>query len=87
MATAARAWRALAYQEGDKLMVLNGRTSSSACGKIRTSLGSEKPSIVPHPFEIVSIPVDQLGPRGGSLSDQGQQIIAALDELFSRARR
>ena len=38
-----------------------------------------------HPLEIVSIPVEQLGARVGSLADRGQQIVAALDELLSRA--
>jgi hypothetical protein len=38
-----------------------------------------------HPLEIVSIPVDKLGALVGSLSDQSQQIVAALDELFTRA--
>jgi toxin CcdB len=42
-------------------------------------------SVVLHPLEIVSIPVDQLGPRVGSLSEEGQQIIAALDELLTPA--
>lgn len=38
-----------------------------------------------HPFEIVSVPADQLGPKAGSLSVEGDQIIVALDELLSRA--
>lgn len=38
-----------------------------------------------HPLEMVSIPVDQLGPSVGSLANEGQAIIGALDELFSRA--
>lgn len=38
-----------------------------------------------HPLEMVSVPVDQLGPAVGSLADEGQAIIGALDELFSRA--
>jgi toxin CcdB len=42
-------------------------------------------AVVLHPLEIVSVPVDQLGPKVGSLGDEGQQIIAALDELLSRA--
>jgi toxin CcdB len=41
--------------------------------------------VVLHPLEIVSIPIEQLGALVGSLSDEGQQIIAALDELLSRA--
>jgi toxin CcdB len=42
-------------------------------------------SVVLHPLEIVSIPANQLGPSVGSLRDKGQEIIAALDELLTRA--
>jgi toxin CcdB len=42
-------------------------------------------SVVLHPLEIVSIPVDQLGERVGSLSNDSQSIVAALDELLTRA--
>ncbi|HWJ34122.1 MAG TPA: CcdB family protein [Steroidobacteraceae bacterium] len=42
-------------------------------------------SVVLHPLEIVSIPVDQLGARVESLSSEGSQIIAALDELLTQA--
>lgn len=42
-------------------------------------------SVVLHPLEIVSIPVDQLGETVGSLSDDSQLIVAALDELLARA--
>jgi toxin CcdB len=42
-------------------------------------------SVVLHPLEIVSIPVDQLGDMVGSLSDDGELIVAALDELLTRA--
>jgi len=42
-------------------------------------------SVVLHPLEIVSIPVDQLGEVVGSLSDDSQLIVAALDELLTRA--
>ena len=41
--------------------------------------------VVLHPLEMVSIPLDQLGPPVGSLADEGQDIVRALDELFSRA--
>lgn len=47
--------------------------------KIRGSL------VVLHPLEIVSIPVDKLGASVGSLSDQGQLIVTALDQLLTRA--
>ncbi len=42
-------------------------------------------SVVLHPLEIVSISVDQLGEKVGSLSDDSQLVIAALDELLTCA--
>jgi toxin CcdB len=42
-------------------------------------------AVVLHPLEIVSVPVDQLGEVVGSLSDESQLIVAALDELLTRA--
>jgi toxin CcdB len=42
-------------------------------------------SVVLHPLEIVSIPVDQLGEMVGSLSGDSQSIVSALDELLTRA--
>lgn len=44
-------------------------------------------SVVLHPLEIVSIPTEQLGVLVGSLSAEAQQILAALDELLTRARK
>jgi toxin CcdB len=41
--------------------------------------------VVLHPLEIVSVPVDQLGAAVGSLKDESQSIVAALDELLARA--
>lgn len=42
-------------------------------------------SVVLHPLEIVSVLVELLGTPVGSLSGEGQEIIAALDELLARA--
>jgi len=63
---------------------------STAIGKI--SFGGFNPTfkirgiaVVLHPLEIVSVPVDQLGEAVGSLSDESQLIVAALDELLTRA--
>jgi len=42
-------------------------------------------SVVLHPLEIVSVPVDQLGEVVGSLRGENQLIVAALDELVVRA--
>ena len=41
--------------------------------------------VVLHPLEIVSIPIEQLGEFVESLTHEGQQIIAALDELLTQA--
>jgi toxin CcdB len=62
----------------------------SAIGKLsHTSLNPtfkiRGTSVVLHPLEIVSIPIEQLGDLVGTLSEEGQRIIAALDELLSRA--
>ncbi len=43
--------------------------------------------VVLHPLDLVSVPVDQLGERVGSLSDSAEVIVAALDEVFTRAWR
>ncbi len=42
-------------------------------------------SVVLHPLEIVSIANDQLGDFIESLSQDGQRIMAALDELLTQA--
>ena len=41
--------------------------------------------LVLHPLDMVSVAGDQLGPRLGSLADQGQVIADALDELLTRS--
>ena len=41
--------------------------------------------VVLHPLEMVSVPTDKLGPVVASLAHESQAIVAALDELFSRA--
>lgn len=42
-------------------------------------------AVVLHPMEIVSVANEHLGERVGSLTEDGDAIIAALDELFTRA--
>jgi len=42
-------------------------------------------AVVLHPMEIVSVANEHLGERVGSLAEDGDAIIAALDELFTRA--
>ena len=42
-------------------------------------------SVVLHPLEIVSVANERLGERVGSLAEEADAIVAALDELFTRA--
>jgi toxin CcdB len=56
-----------------------GRAAFNPTFKIRGT------PVVLHPLEIVSIPTDQLGEQVGSLVDEAEQIIAALDELLTQA--
>jgi toxin CcdB len=42
-------------------------------------------SVVLHPLDMVSVALDQLGERVGSLAEEGQRITDALDELLTRS--
>ncbi|MDP2828814.1 MAG: CcdB family protein [Sulfuricellaceae bacterium] len=42
-------------------------------------------SVIFNPLEIVSIPVESLGEWVATLADENDAIIAAMDELLSRA--
>ncbi|HZT03610.1 MAG TPA: CcdB family protein [Steroidobacteraceae bacterium] len=42
-------------------------------------------AVVLHPMEIVSVANENLGERVGSLAADGDAIVGALDELFTRA--
>lgn len=41
--------------------------------------------VVLHPLEIVSVPTEQLGKLVGSLGQEANRIMDALDELLTRA--
>jgi toxin CcdB len=45
-----------------------------------------KIDVILHPLDMVSVAVEQLGERIGSLAEHGQAIADALDELFTRSR-
>ncbi len=45
----------------------------------------ENKDVVLHPLDMVSVATDQLGEKVGSLSEQGQGIADALDELLTRS--
>lgn len=40
--------------------------------------------VVLNPLDIVSVSLDALGPKVGSLAEEGDSVVAALDEVFSR---
>ncbi|HXC40128.1 MAG TPA: CcdB family protein [Burkholderiales bacterium] len=42
-------------------------------------------AVVLHPLEMVSVATENLGERVASLAEEGDAIMAALDELFTRA--
>lgn len=55
---------------------------SSGVTPIFTIAGTK---VILNPFEMTSIAVNDLGEQVGSLVDKGDVIMAALDEVFSRA--
>jgi toxin CcdB len=38
-----------------------------------------------HPLEVVSVAIDQLGEKVANLAEDGDRILAAMDELLTRA--
>jgi toxin CcdB len=63
---------------------------SSAVSKIlnarfNPTLRVRNTAVVLHPLEIASVPNDRLREPVGSLAAEGDRIMAALDELFTRA--
>jgi toxin CcdB len=66
-------------------LVKKSALGAIASARINPTFRVERLAVVLHPLEIVSVAVDQLGDKVGSLESEGEQIIAALDEVFSRA--
>lgn len=63
---------------------------STAIGKVNyaafnPSFKIRGTAVVLHPLKIVSVRIDQLGEVVGSLSDDSQLTVAALEELLTRA--
>lgn len=68
--------------------------AESAGGKVKIPYSAATPSVVVdglplvvNTFELVSVEANKLGLRVASLVDSGDLIIAAMDEVFSRAFR
>jgi toxin CcdB len=64
-----------------------GKIASLPVSPINPVFRIEDTEVVLNPLEIVSIPIEALGDKVTSLNEAGDTIIAALDELFSRAWR
>ena len=62
-----------------------GRVAQLPASPVNPVFEVEGRPVVLNPLEIVSIPLDALGEHVGSLAAQGDVVVAALDELFSRA--
>jgi len=56
------------------------------CGQLNPTLRIEGQSVVLHPLEIVSVAIENLGELVDSLKEDGDKVIAALDELLTRWR-
>lgn len=56
-----------------------------ASDRINPTLKVGRTAVVLHPLEIVSVAIENLGERVGSLAGESERIVAALDEVFSRA--
>lgn len=66
-------------------LVRKGEVGRVPNQRLNPSFRIRNVAVVLHPLEIVSIANEQLGERVGSLATEGDAIIAALDELFTRA--
>jgi toxin CcdB len=63
---------------------LPGNTPTAG-SRMNPVLEVEGIEVVLHPLDMVSVALDQLGEHVGSLSDHGQAIADALDELLTRS--
>jgi toxin CcdB len=53
--------------------------------RLNPSFKIKNVTVVLHPLEIVSVANERLGEHVGSLASESDAIVAALDELFTRA--
>lgn len=52
---------------------------------VNPSFTVEGRRVVLNPLDIVSVSLEALGPKVASLMEEGDCVVAALDEVFSRA--
>lgn len=62
-----------------------GTTAALAGTRMNPVFTLEGEALVLHPLDVVSVALDQLGDRVGSLAESGQQIADAMDELLTRS--
>lgn len=65
-------------------LVKKGHLGKVAYDRFNPVFTVRSTAVVLHPLEMVSVPLDRLGARVGSLAAEGDRIIGALDELLSR---
>jgi toxin CcdB len=75
--------------DGYRRRVVVPLVDKSALGKISNprlnpTFRIKRVSVVLHPLEIVSVARENLGEKVGSLAEEGDEVIAALDELLTR---
>jgi toxin CcdB len=66
-------------------LVRKGKISRIPNPRLNPTFKVKNVVVVLHPLEIVSVANENLGERVGSLAQGGDAIIAALDELITRA--
>lgn len=59
--------------------------ASAAGSRMNPEFLIEDTLVVLHPLDMVSVAIDQLGEHAMSLTDSGQAIADALDELLPRS--
>ena len=59
--------------------------SAMASSRMNPIFRIEKIEVVLHPLDMASVAVEKLGEQVGSLSEHGQAIADALDELLTRS--
>ena len=62
-----------------------GGTPTALRARLNPAFKVRNVEVVLHPLDMVSVAVDQLGPRVASLAAHGQAITDALDEVLTRS--
>jgi toxin CcdB len=66
-------------------LVKKGELSQIPSPRLNPTFKVKSLAVVLHPLDMVSVAIEQLGERVGSLTAEGDAIVAALDELITRA--